>query len=361
MHQALLPSIASGHEHGRTDVLTKNLITIWSYLTLSIAREEQQENHRNGMEMRGQVESLMLETHPYADEFPMASEDELAGLASSITAVGLSTPGVVARSVAGIEDGRLVDGRNRREACARAGVEFRFELRDFQSDDELKEFVIGINLTGRRESMSPQIAAASEALILGAGRRRNGRWIGWSNKELSKNLESSEREARRQCGLILDTLGRDKVREVRDEVTTLNAAYEAAQQKRREDEEAAARQAQEAAAEVESKAFIEANAPDLAVEVGGPVIRSYIEAYALWEKRNREEAAARREEEAMRAAARATELSAWGKACDGLLAALSYAASSRPPDDTDRYPAVEVFIERYRALGNHITTWKETP
>ena len=67
------------------------------------------------------------------------------------------------------------------------------------------------------------LAAASEALILGAGRRRNGRWIGWSNKELSKNLESSEREARRQCGLILDTLGRDKVREVRDGVTTLNA------------------------------------------------------------------------------------------------------------------------------------------
>ena len=63
------------------------------------------------------------------------------------------------------------------------------------------------------------------------------------------------------------------------------------------------------------------------------------------------------EEDAMRAVARIAELSAWGKACDGLLAALSYAASTRPPDDTDRYPAVEVFIERYQALGNHIDKW----
>jgi hypothetical protein len=68
--------------------------------------------------------------------------------------------------------------------------------------------------------------------------------------------------------------------------------------------------------------------------------------------------AASREEEAMRIAARAVELSAWGKACDGLLAALSFAASSVPPKDTDRYPVVGTFIERYRTLGNHISTWR---
>ncbi len=65
-----------------------------------------------------------------------------------------------------------------------------------------------------------------------------------------------------------------------------------------------------------------------------------------------------REEEAMRVAARAVELSAWGKACDGLLAALSFAASSAPPENTDRYPVVGTFIERYQTLGNHINTWR---
>ncbi len=72
---------------------------------------------------------------------------------------------------------------------------------------------------------------------------------------------------------------------------------------------------------------------------------------------NAESTAESREEHAMRVAARAVELSAWGRACDGLLAALSYAASSVPPEDTDRYPAVELFMQRYRALGSHIDGW----
>lgn len=74
-------------------------------------------------------------------------------------------------------------------------------------------------------------------------------------------------------------------------------------------------------------------------------------------KQPKVEGRAEREEEAMRVAARAAELSAWGRACDGLLAALSYAASTVPPEDTDRYPAVEVFAERYEALGKHIAMW----
>ena len=62
-------------------------------------------------------------------------------------------------------------------------------------------------------------------------------------------------------------------------------------------------------------------------------------------------------EEAMRAAAQIAELSAWGKACDGLLAALSFAASSRPPENTERYPSVETFAERYSALGSRMSEW----
>ena len=162
----------------------------------------------------------------------------------------------------------------------------------------------------------------------------------------------------RQCGLILDTLGPDPLRKVRDGAATLNAKYEDAQKKRRDDEEAAQREAEEAAAEADAKQFIEEHDPEIAVLVGTS-LRSYVEAKAVWEQRNAEEAAAIRQEEAMRVAARATELAAWGKACDGLLAALSFAAASRPPKDTDRYPAVGIFIERYEALGNHITTWKE--
>ena len=303
--------------------------------------------------------------HPYADEFPMASEDELVGLTESISTSGLENPVVVARSVGGIADGRLVDGRNRREACSRAGVELLVKHKDFDSDDALKEWVIGVNTTGRRESMTVQIAAASTALILGEERRKDGRWDnpGGRGKRgqlstVSGGDEPAFIKALTRCGLILDTLGRDALREVRDCVASLNSVYERAVEAREEERLERERLAKEAAEEAAAKTFVEEHDPELAALVGTSLL-SHVEAKAVWEKRNREQAAAIRQEEAMRVAARAAELSAWGKACDGLLAALSYAAASRPPEDTDRYTAVGTFIERYEALGTHITTWKE--
>lgn len=294
-----------------------------------------------------------LSFHPYANEFPMASEDELVALAESIATVGLINPVVVT------PDGLVLDGRNRIEACKRAGVEVRTEIRE-GSDDDYKEFVIGVNTTGRRESMTVQIAAASTALVLGEERRKNGRWqYGQLNSQGLGNSKIAEREAIRQCGLILDTLGRGALREVRDGTASLNSVYERAIEAREKERLEHERRELEAIQEDEAKEFVEEHAPEISALVGKS-LQSYVEAKAVWEQRNREEAAALRKEEAMRIAARAAELSAWGKACDGLLAALSYAASSIPPEDTDRYPAVEKFIERYEALGIHINNWKET-
>lgn len=61
-----------------------------------------------------------LPVHPAAEVFPMLSEEELDDLAADIKANGLLQPLVV-------KDGVLIDGRNRREACQRAGVEPRVE------------------------------------------------------------------------------------------------------------------------------------------------------------------------------------------------------------------------------------------
>lgn len=301
---------------------------------------------------------IALEVHPYADEFPMASEEELEALAESISAVGLIHPVVIARMVAGVPDGRLVDGRNRREACQRTHAELLVDERDFDSDDELKEFIIGVNTTGRRESMTVQIAAASVALVLGENRRINGQWQRHSvSTELGTNSEHQTwKNTLARCGLVLDVLGRGALRSVRDGEESLNAVYGRAVAAREEAERERERQEQQAAEEADAKTFIEERDLELTALVGTS-LRSYIEAKAIWEKRNREAAAAIREEEAMRIAARAAELSAWGKACDGLLAALSYAASSLPPEDTDRYPAVGAFTERYEALGEHIKKW----
>jgi hypothetical protein len=61
-----------------------------------------------------------MKVHPAAEVFPMLSEDELSELADDIKANGLLQPIVIKGDL-------LVDGRNRREACRRAGVEPRVE------------------------------------------------------------------------------------------------------------------------------------------------------------------------------------------------------------------------------------------
>lgn len=172
--------------------------------------------------------------HPYADEFPMASEEELEELASSIAAVGLIHPIVLT------PQGEVLDGRNRLAACEKAGVEPTFETRD-GDDDDYKEFVIGANTTGRRESMTVQIAAASTALILGHEKRINGQWKRGSlgrNPDLKKG---AIKEPIAQAGLILDELGPAHLREVRDGSASLNSKYEQARRQKDEREQAEAR------------------------------------------------------------------------------------------------------------------------
>lgn len=97
-----------------------------------------------------------------------------------------------------------------------------------------------MNTTGRRESMTVQVAAASSALVLGEERRINGQW---RRGTLGRNPDLRMKEPIAQAGLILDVLGRDTLRAVRDKHESLNAAYERAQGVRREAELAARREA----------------------------------------------------------------------------------------------------------------------
>lgn len=184
--------------------------------------------------------------HPYADAFPMASSEELEELAASIAAVGLIHPIVLT------PQGEVLDGRNRLAACKQAGVEPAFETRE-GDDDDYKEFVIGANTTGRRESMTVQIAAASTALILGHDRRKNGRWKYGANPEMSEFRQTSTyREPIAQAGLILDELGPAHLIEVRDGDASMNAKYEQARRQKEERETVEARKV-EAARQAEER------------------------------------------------------------------------------------------------------------
>lgn len=80
-----------------------------------------------------------LPVHPAADVFPMLSDDDLDDLIADIKTNGLLQPLIV-------KAGELVDGRNRREACRRAGVEPRVE--ELNGTDPIA-YILAVNVNRR--------------------------------------------------------------------------------------------------------------------------------------------------------------------------------------------------------------------
>lgn len=241
--------------------------------------------------------------HPYADEFPMASEEELEELTASVSTVGLIHPIILT------PDGLVLDGRNRLEACKRAGVEPIFETRE-GDDDDFKEFVIGVNTTGRRESMTVQIAAASIALVLGHEKRGKGRWKRGTINEDLRLSDSNMKKALEQSGTVLDVLGAPQLREVRDGKNSLNAAYEEARREKERLENIERRKVEAAKDEADREAYADQYFEDhpaaqewLASKPEG-VFATSREAYAAYQEFDREaralEEARKREEEEKR-------------------------------------------------------------
>jgi hypothetical protein len=133
--------------------------------------------------------------HPYADTFPLLSEDELAELADSISVNGLRLPIVVT------PEGLILDGRNRWRACELAEVEPALGV--YEGDD-LAEYVIDANIT--RRNMSTGARAMATALVLDAdGQRIEGRWPDGAVKNLTGDVSPDTwKVACFKAGVILD-------------------------------------------------------------------------------------------------------------------------------------------------------------
>ncbi|MDF3316450.1 ParB N-terminal domain-containing protein [Rhodococcus sp. C3V] len=229
--------------------------------------------------------------HRYADHFPMLSDGELDELAESIKSVGLLHPLTVTN------DGLLLDGRNRLEACNRAGVEARIDVYD---GDDFAEFVIACNV-GRRH-MSTGARAMSTALVLEAdGRRNDGRWKRGS-VQIGDNGESSINsawiKALKDAGIVLD-FAPEFAEQVVAGTLALDAAFKKACEKRDYETSLLEEEKRAEQRETDARAFLEAKAPDYLTDNEPPSVSK-----ARWEADfKREAATARREaEEAERAA-----------------------------------------------------------
>lgn len=130
-----------------------------------------------------------MKAHPAADLFPMLPEPKLRELADDIKTNGQKLPIVVTR------DDLLLDGRNRFEACKRAGVPPRIETWTGQKDPI--DFVVSMNLTRRHldESQRGLLSAQLAKLRAGTSPPRGGvkRAISKAADETGASSRSTER------------------------------------------------------------------------------------------------------------------------------------------------------------------------
>ena len=111
-----------------------------------------------------------LEFHPVADIFPMMSEREFADLTADIAENGLREP------VWLHDDGRIIDGRNRYQACRKAGVAPTFRTH-YGHDSGLVGFVVSLNLHRRHLSESQRAMVAARAEQYEQGRpKKDANW-----------------------------------------------------------------------------------------------------------------------------------------------------------------------------------------
>lgn len=203
------------------------------------------------------MSEFLGEIHPLAARWPMMPDDELAALAESIATEGLSHPLVLD------DQGRLVDGRNRLEACRIAGVSPKYLTpRGLDTEEAVRSYIGRVNAQRRNVSTGQKAMAVADDLAA-QGKRKNGRWArGAIGDSHNSDATWTWRDAMKLAGLVIDWRP-DLVDQVIAGDPTLNAAAEQAEAAR----DAQARAEAQAKREAELLADLKDNRPDLAALV----------------------------------------------------------------------------------------------
>ena len=104
-----------------------------------------------------------MQAHPYADLFPMMSDEAIKATADDIAQQGLLVPII-------IFEGKILDGRNRRIACKIAGVTPTYE--EYSGNNPLG-FVVAHNLHHRHLTESQRAMVAAKLANLENGTNRH--------------------------------------------------------------------------------------------------------------------------------------------------------------------------------------------
>jgi ParB-like chromosome segregation protein Spo0J len=144
------------------------------------------------------IDLFAIPAHPVAALFPMMTDAELDDLAADIKATGQQFP--ITLSAEGEE---LIDGRNRREACRRAGVEPKFEF--LLPGEDATRFIVSANLKRRHLDADGKRKVIAELLKIDPARsdraiaKETGAspsTVGTARKELEQAGEVSKLDTR---------------------------------------------------------------------------------------------------------------------------------------------------------------------
>jgi hypothetical protein len=125
------------------------------------------------------------EFHPFADAFPMMSDQEHAALVADIKANGLYDSIM-------LYQGKILDGRNRYKALIELGRETRYCCEDYDGgDDAALAFVITKNLVRRHLDASQRAMVAAKLSTLKHGQHKSDTSIDVSQADAAKRMNVS--------------------------------------------------------------------------------------------------------------------------------------------------------------------------
>lgn len=154
----------------------------------------------------------MYEAHELANIFPLIEGDEFDKLVDDIKTNGLLNPIV-------LYEGKILDGRNRFNACLEAGIEPLFVEYDGNSP---REYVLSLNLT-RRHLTESQRALVSAKLANLKGRRKVDESVHFSNAEAS-NLLNVGKTIVKQAKVVLREAPQEDIEAIERGELTVNKA-----------------------------------------------------------------------------------------------------------------------------------------
>jgi ParB-like chromosome segregation protein Spo0J len=165
-----------------------------------------------------------LPVFPATAVFPMMPEDELAELAADIKANRLRDPIVTAKI-----DGQvvLIDGRNRREACKRAGVEPRVADLGEMAADEATLYVISKNVLRRHLNQAQRSLIAAKLAKLQPGRPEKGQICPFTQPAIATRMQVSTRSVK-HAAVVRDNGSPELIRAVEAGDMAISTAAEIA-------------------------------------------------------------------------------------------------------------------------------------